>query len=248
MPLTQQRIKSIKLAVPPTAAEPVIDRSSAFQVWIDFDGTITRRDVLDELILAFAKDDSWRAVEARWQAGQIGSYDCLREEFDVLRVTADRLNAFLQEIPIDPGAAGLFRLLRAEQIPTAILSDGIDLFIELILHREGIAPVPIRANTLSHVGERLTLACPHRATDCRSASAHCKCGSIRTLGQRGQTSIYIGDGRSDLCPAREADIVFAKNALARILESEGRPFTPFETLHDVKRILAGLLSARAVSQ
>ena len=37
------------------------------------DGTITRTDVLDELIRRYAIDNSWHAVEADWQAGRIGS-------------------------------------------------------------------------------------------------------------------------------------------------------------------------------
>lgn len=217
------------------------------QVWIDFDGTITRKDVLDELILAFGKDDSWRAVEARWQAGEIGSFDCLREEFDVLRVDAPRLNQFLQAIPIDPGAASLFRLLKKHHISTAILSDGIETFISLILQRENIEPVTIRSNRITHVDDRLGLVCPHRSPTCETNAAHCKCASIATLGVRSRTSIYIGDGRSDLCPARKADIVFAKNALARIFCEEGRPFIPFETLNDVKRVLANAWSNVAVS-
>ena len=50
--------------------------------------------------------------------------------------------------------------------------------------------------------------------------------------------LYVGDGRSDLCPARRADLVFAKGALATALATEGVPFRPFDTLADVAATLA----------
>ena len=69
-------------------------------------------------------------------------------------------------------------------------------------------------------------------------SNHCKCGSAEALHRPGRKTIYIGDGRSDLCAARKADVVFAKRALARCLTAEGRAFLPFDTLADVRGALA----------
>jgi len=49
--------------------------------------------------------------------------------------------------------------------------------------------------------------------------------------------IYIGDGRSDLCVSRKADVRFAKGVLANLLASENLPFHRFDTLSDVARML-----------
>jgi len=43
----------------------------------------------------------------------------------------------------------------------------------------------------------------------------------------------VGDGLSDVCPALEADIVFAKDSLASHLEAEGKSHTAFNDLGDV---------------
>lgn len=217
---------------------PVPSRAQDIEVWIDFDGTITRKDVLDELIATFAIDDRWCQAEARWQAGLIGSMECLSEEFSTLSVDADTLRQFLTTIPIDPGAGALFALLRANGVPFTILSDGVEQFIAAILARLPAGVVPVRANRIEHVGQRIQLRCPHHHEQCSSAAAHCKCRSASLLGNANRTSIYIGDGRSDLCPARKADLVFAKGALARLLEREGRAFIPFDTLNDVAAALA----------
>ncbi len=45
--------------------------------------------------------------------------------------------------------------------------------------------------------------------------------------------MVFGDGPSDLCPAREADIIFARGHLAERCEEEGlewRPLTDFATV------------------
>src|SRR5262249_37911490 len=61
------------------------------------DGTITRSDVLDELIARFAEDDSWKRIEWLWQSGRIGSRACLEREFALLRAEADQIEQLLKE-------------------------------------------------------------------------------------------------------------------------------------------------------
>jgi 2,3-diketo-5-methylthio-1-phosphopentane phosphatase len=219
-------------------APSVLPAASAAQVWLDFDGTISRRDVLDELIVRFARDESWKLIEERWQAGQIGSRQCLSEEFALLDVSSDDLWRFIDTIELDPGAAGLVGLLAQHDVPVTILSDGVDGFIARILANHGLKGVAIRANAIAHRGRRLELACPNASSTCESGAAHCKCASARSLLGAGKTTIYVGDGRSDLCPARKAGAVFAKGVLAASLAREGRPFFPFATLGDVRDTLA----------
>ncbi|MDB5328247.1 MAG: phosphoserine phosphatase [Phycisphaerales bacterium] len=218
----------------PAARLPALQASAAeFEVWIDFDGTITQLDVLDELIRGFASSDRWRQTEARWMAGETGSFECLREEFEVLSVDEPTLAAFVATIPIDPGAGPLFSLLRTAGVPFTILSDGVDSFIRSVLERGALGTVAVRANQVSHRDRRLQLICPHRFNECESRAAHCKCRSAELLAHPRRLSIYIGDGRSDLCPARKADIVFAKGTLAQLLADEGRQFHRFDSLSEV---------------
>jgi 2-hydroxy-3-keto-5-methylthiopentenyl-1-phosphate phosphatase len=211
--------------------------AGAAQVWIDFDGTITQRDVLDDLIQRYAVSDAWKLIEERWQAGIIGSRDCLREEFNLIRINRAELAEFLQTVSVDPGLTRLQGILRKYRVPVAVLSDGIDHFISAVLSRHGVTDIPIRSNTLVHRGDRLSLRCPHASPACSCAAAHCKCASAEQLLQIGRKTIYIGDGRSDLCPSRKANAVFAKGALAQALMREAIPFTPFVTLNDVANTL-----------
>ena len=110
------------------------------QVWIDFDGTISREDVLDELVTRFSCNDSWKLVEERWRAGLIGSEECLRTEFQLLRVQPAELAEFLDQIHLDPGISPLLSLLDQYKIPVAVLSDGIErMGVKKILHPNTVA-------------------------------------------------------------------------------------------------------------
>jgi 2,3-diketo-5-methylthio-1-phosphopentane phosphatase len=217
---------------------PVIPPASNCQVWIDFDGTLTKTDVLDTLIAKYSKDDSWRAIELAWQEGRIGSRACLEYEFNLLRIFDHELNAEIRDVQLDPGAKALMCLLRTHDIPTAILSDGVDWIIERILKQCSIPLPAIRANTARHGGERLELVCLTNNSDCASAAAHCKCASRDKLHGIARVSIYIGDGQSDLCAARGCEIVFAKDRLGEAFSKEGLPFRRFDTLIDVHRDLS----------
>ncbi len=231
---------------PPTGLRPDAEKSVALQpipaphqsqVWLDFDGTVTRTDLLDELIVRYSRNDSWKLIEERWRAGQIGSRQCLEEEFALLDLTPAQLAGELTRVQLDPGAASLIADLRTRSIPLTILSDGIDHFINAILSAHNVTPPAIRANTILHSGSSLTLQCPHHRAECESKSAHCKCASARTLATPGRISIYIGDGRSDLCASLKSDVVFAKGALAQSLTARGVSFLQFSTLLDVQRDL-----------
>ncbi len=206
------------------------------QVWIDFDGTITRSDVLDEIIKGFAVDDSWMSVEREWQDGLIGSAECLRRQLAVVRITDQQLDPFLDSIPIDPGAVRLINACEQNKVPVSILSDGIDLFIRSILRRGGLAGTAFRCNSITRDHDAMSLVCPHSNDRCEAKAAHCKCESMSTMGVGRAKTIYIGDGRSDLCPSRKVDCRFAKGVLAANLAREGLAFISYSTLDDIADI------------
>jgi 2,3-diketo-5-methylthio-1-phosphopentane phosphatase len=203
------------------------------ELWIDFDGTISAQDVLDELIRRFAVDDSWKLVELQWQQGLIGSYECLGKQIGLIRARQGEMMKFVDSIGLDPGVHRLLGLLDEARVPTRVVSDGIDLVIDRLLAKNGITGLEVRSNTVVRTGDRIALRAPHRREGCDSGSAHCKCGSIEALGDARRRTIYVGDGRSDLCPARKAECVFAKGNLAACLAKESRPFIPWTTLGDV---------------
>jgi 2-hydroxy-3-keto-5-methylthiopentenyl-1-phosphate phosphatase len=217
----------------PSALPP----ANAAQVYIDFDGTLTQTDVIDQLIFKFAINDSWKEIERLWKLQAIGSAQCLRDELALVRVSDSELEAFVASIRLDPGAVDLFNLITTLDIPLTVVSDGLDYFIQTILERHNIAGADVRCNRMVRIGTSIGIEFPYRQADCEVVAGHCKCASARAVALPLRSSIYIGDGQSDLCAARNASVVFAKNALADLLSREGKSFYPFGTLLDVVTIL-----------
>ena len=220
------------------ATEFKIPQPQNCQVWLDFDGTVTRQDVLDELIKKFSVNDSWKIIEEKWQKGLIGSRQCLQEQFDLLRISPVQLEQTLDGIELDEGIFTLLELLESNRVPVMVLSDSTDVFIRHILQRNGITKLMFRSNSVVHRDIRLELRCSNGKASCEFAAAHCKCGTIEIMGDPNRRNIYIGDGRSDLCPARKADYVFAKSILAQCLEKEAIPFNRYSNLSDVAAVLS----------
>jgi 2,3-diketo-5-methylthio-1-phosphopentane phosphatase len=200
-------------------------------VFLDFDNTITSLDVLDAVIGRFSIDQKWMIHEEAWKEGKIGSRQCLEAQLRSVRVTRADLAKYVKQIPLDPFALKLFQTLRRQSIPFMIVSDSFTVIIRTILRHHGICQAKVFANELKFKKDRLVPAFPFHSKACRRRCAHCK--KIHILGHKDRTTIYVGDGLSDVCPALEADIVFAKDSLASHLEAERKFHTPFCDLGDV---------------
>jgi len=94
-------------------------------VFSDFDGTITRLDVTDEILGHFA-DPSWHEVEDQWLRAEIGSRECFERQAALVRATVNQLNELIDAIPIDPDFPAFFRYLKVQQLPFYIVSDSFD--------------------------------------------------------------------------------------------------------------------------
>lgn len=221
-------------------------RPSAWQAIVDFDGTISRQDTTDAILTRFA-DPHWHAIEEEWLAGRIGSRDCMRRQIELLRVSPQALDAFIDTIEIDGGFSSFVHLCAWHDIPVTVVSDGLDRTIHAVLARAGLGHLQVVANYLSHGGgERWSLSSPHAAMSGACTSGTCKCAVADSL-QRPLT-LLVGDGRSDHCVAGEADLVFAKKGLIAHCREQGFPHRPFTDFSEATRLLEDLLRTEAESQ
>jgi len=188
---------------------------------LDWDGTCTVDDSLVAAVHALGDPNVY--------GRDFGSYgEALAAEVGTIRVTASEAGAWAAEhVEVRPG----FHDIVGRYAPL-IVSSGLPQLIRPVLERERI-DVELRSNDAvpSPGGWRVVFrdegVCP---------VCHDKC-KRRSLPE-GRPLFYVGDGYSDRCAARAADRVFARDGLARYLDSEGVPFEPFDTLHDVSAALA----------
>jgi 2,3-diketo-5-methylthio-1-phosphopentane phosphatase len=212
-----------------------------FEVYFDFDNTITEFDVLDDIIQRFSINEDWRQAEAEWQAGRIGSRECLERQFAQVRISPEALRAYLRMVPVDPAFRPIVELLRDKKIEPVILSDSFTALIAPILAQNGIPGLPMFCNELRLEGNRPVLTFPFFQAIC-SRSGNCKCSHLLQRGRAaGTRKIYVGDGQSDICPAHACEILFAKGSLLAHYAPIRPDCVPFQSLMTVYAHLRDLL-------
>jgi 2-hydroxy-3-keto-5-methylthiopentenyl-1-phosphate phosphatase len=210
-----------------------------FRIICDFDGTITITDVVDQLLEEFAAPE-WQAIEQEWLKGDINSRECLSRQVALLRAQRHQLTRFLHQVVIDSAFPAFAEFCAAHKLPLMIVSDGFDIVVRQVLARHGLGYLPVIANRLELcTTDRWFLRCPYANNHCRVQAGVCKC---QVVGVNDKQTILIGDGRSDTCIARRADIVLAKGYLADYCTTERIAHLQISSFADAFLILQQLLS------
>jgi len=223
----------------------------ALKAFVDFDGTITRADVGNSFFLTFGGPVCEKIVE-EYQSGKITAQECFRRELAEIG-TIDRraVDAFIGEQEIDPSFPRFVQFCRAQGIPCSIVSDGLDHYIARILEANGVAGVPFFSNVLrlsppdAHGRSIPTLEFPYPDTDCGTCAC-CKRNIIVTHAGDDDIIVYVGEGYSDQCPVRYADIVFAKDSLQAYCQRENISYHLYRTFDDVVARLEELIARKRI--
>lgn len=201
-------------------------------VFLDFDGTISVADTGVHLLERLAPPE-WRALSDAYARGEIGSRECLIDEWELLPHEEARLRAIAREVPIDPSARALVEALLAAGAEVTIVSDGFGFPADEVARDLGVAVV---TNAVDWERGRLEFPNEDRCCACSSCGT-CKQAPIKDARHHGRSTVLVGDGTSDRKAALLADVVFAKTGLAAWCAASGVPYRPFETLADVHAVL-----------
>jgi len=218
-------------------------------LFLDFDGTISRRDAVDAILETFA-DPKWLTFEAEWRAGRIGSRDCLRAQMALVRASRKQIDALLDEIGIDEGLVALLEMCAMQDIPAHIISDGFDYCIRRILSgaSKRVAALlrggRVCAGHLESRGHLWRTEFPFFRQTCGHGCATCKPALMRLLNKTNAPAIFVGDGLSDRYAVESADLVFAKDGLASYCTAHSIEYTPYQNLGDVAAHLDRWLAGR----
>ncbi len=201
-------------------------------VFFDFDNTITTHDVFDDMILRFSGDNRWLELENKWKEGKIGSRECLEGQVKGLRITKNKLNRYLASVELDPYFKKLIEFFDTKKIKKVILSDNFDYILKHILRRNSFKGLKLYSNKLRFAKDRLIPSFPFKSRHCAKC-AHCKAKNLLANIDKDSIIIYIGDGKSDTCPAEYADIIFAKKDLLKYCRGKNLRCYRYGTLRDV---------------
>lgn len=202
----------------------------------DFDGTITKRDTLVEILDRFA-GPKWRKIAKLVHGGKMGTRIALKKEFALCRVTKKEYITFLSKnVKIDATFKSFLGFCKENKLGLLIVSGGFGLNIETVFRKHGINKIPYYANKISFNKDRIKIFYPYKDKTC-SDCGHCKAPYIRKFKKRGYFTIYIGDSVTDRCPAKVADLVFAKHHLAEYCEEKEINYIPYNKFSGIQRFL-----------
>ena len=202
---------------------------------VDFDGTITEQDMLDDIAQTFGDGQVYREVDEGLDRGSIPLREVIRREFEPVRAPLEEVVDYvLRETRVRAGFRDLVERARDEGWRFVVVSSGFHELIEPVLAREGVS-VELHANRVDPRPDGWRVLWSY-GDDCETCGESCKRATVDALANGGEV-VYVGDGYSDRCAAEDADRVFARRGLARWLDGRGVPYEPFEDFHDVARAL-----------
>ena len=204
-------------------------------VLIDFDGTITKEDVTMRIYGKFAKPTCAK-LNQMWAEGKVSTIQELEGCFATITTSRREIEENIRDIQFDSGFKELVELCREESLPIAILSDGLDWYIQYLLDTHGFADISIYANHIEFTAEGYRFRYPwfDPKTPMRGIS---KSAIIQKFQSEGYQVIFIGDGLTDTDAAKAADILFAKEALFEYCTARSIPSVKYNTLDDILKVL-----------
>jgi len=197
-------------------------------IYCDFDGTITKTDAVNSFFEYFASP-KWVEYEDLWVAGKISSMENAVAQVGLIReVSQEEFDTWVNSIEINDYFKEFIDYTKLNGIRLVILSDGLDLFIRKILEKNNITDVEYFANHLIYENNRFSVEFPYHNPECDIGAGMCKCSKVKE-----KEFCYIGDGTSDLCVAKKANILFATKKLHKYCEQHSIKHYFFNSFKDI---------------
>ena len=204
-------------------------------VQCDFDGTVTEEDASFFLLDAFAQGD-WRRLLREYKEHRISVGKFNTKAFAMVKTDKPTLLEALEgKVKVRAGIHELVNYCLRKGFKLVIVSNGLDFYIEAILKDLGLSNIEVHAaQSFFHPeGMKVHYAGP----DGKRIEDGFKEAHIKSFLKLGYGVIYIGNGASDVAPAKYAQYVFATGELLAYCRENNLNCKPFENLIDVVRDL-----------
>ena len=205
---------------------------------LDFDGTVTEKDIGDEICARFA-DESWKAIDDQWVRNELTLPEAQRRMWALARCSREEAVQHAREVGHPrPGLHALLAAVERAGGEVWLASGGFDFYVESLLAAESSRFSRRYYNATRFANGGVEVTFPHEALAC-SRCAVCKgkvCEEAKALAER---VIFVGDGSSDRCAVGRCDALFAVEGgiLDRHCTERGAPVTRFRTFDEVTRAL-----------
>jgi 2-hydroxy-3-keto-5-methylthiopentenyl-1-phosphate phosphatase len=204
----------------------------------DFDGTLTVEDMGFFLLDTFAGGE-WRQWLEQYRSDQITVGEFNSRAFATVRAAKEELiEATLGQVKLREGFAELVDYCRQKGWRLAIVSNGVDFYINSILNNAGLGEVEAHAATSHFHPGGLTVQ--YIGPEGVPLDSDFKAAYTRLFLKEGYEVVYVGNGPSDANPASLAHHIFARDGLLDCCKERSLPCQPFDDLNDVIKELESL--------
>lgn len=201
----------------------------------DFDGTITEADISFKMMDAYATGD-WRQLFQEYMEGKISVGHFNKKAFAMVKANKESLLAVARgNMRLRPGFHELLALCRRKGFRFVIVSNGLDFYIAEILRRIGEQDIQFFAAQTRFQPEGLKVQ--YIGPDGSYVDNAFKETYVDLFLGQGYRIIYLGNGDSDLSPARKCHHVFATGTLLTRCEQTNLACTPFNDFNEVIEVL-----------
>ena len=198
----------------------------------DFDDTAAHQNVAELLLNKFG-DPTWTTIRDNFRKGNLTLKDYQEIVFRNITTDIPTMQKHVQEnASLRPYFGELAEYCCINDYPMAIVSQGLDFYIQALLDCEGYGSIPVFAVNTSINGNAIAYQYDYVRPG-KESLGNSKGLIVNEYQKKGHIVYYIGDGRSDFEAAVEADIVFAHSVLAEECERQNIPFIPFTDFGDV---------------
>ena len=211
-------------------------------VLCDFDDTTAVENVAELVLEHFSSDGTWAQLRQQFRDKTITFTEYQEGAFRRATASREAMQALVKaKATLRPQFKELWQYCQPRGIPLAIVTVGLDFYVDALLEREGLAEVPRHAVSTTFSPQGITFEYPNPCDGsggpyrdvCATDWGNCKCRVLLEHRKMGYGIFYVGDGRSDFCPASLADRVFAHSSLAQLCRENRVPFSQFTDFGDV---------------
>lgn len=209
-------------------------------ILVDFDGTITTKDTNNLLVEVYGNETTDR-LKKEFREGKLNFPEYFQGEMSQLRLTEDEyINFLLEKVEISPGFLEFYEKIKEKGIRIGIISGGFKNGIIPFLKKHGIEDIEIFSNKLIFDRDM-----PHiefldgqdfKCCD-KGPCGNCKIKHYNRYKKDSEKVIFIGDGTTDMPVAEVADVVFAKDSLAKYLDQKGIDYIFYEDFRDINKVI-----------
>lgn len=210
-------------------------------VLVDFDGTATAVDadfaLADSLLGERARAVYGPAAEA-FERLEIGTRTYFERYLGGLGATPEAIARAALTVALRPGFVPFVAWCAEQGLTVQIISEGLALYIRPLLVAAGLGDLPLRCNDAELREGRWVITSAAGAEPC-ARCLNCKGAAVRAARAGGAPAVaLVGNGASDLCAAREADLVLARDSLLTHCRRLGIDAVPWTDFGQVQRALA----------